>query len=98
MRPEEYRNLIQDFLNGKFESADAFARFYDKTFREDPDHFTDELFYILEDFFEDVEAYDPMWTLEDVNFFRITEEMLKEEAVKAIEELDKYMQDRKNIG
>ena len=52
-----------------------------------------ELFNILEDFFEDIDAYSPLWTSEDEAkySYRITETTLRSEAQKSLTELKEYI-------
>jgi hypothetical protein len=91
MKPGEYKVLIQQFLDGSFEETEEFARIYDKTFLSETGEMSNELFGILEDFWEDVDAYSPLWDPEDIDKIHITEQTLKVEARKALEELVKYL-------
>ena len=94
MIAEEYRALIQKFIEGSFSEAEEFARAYDKIFLSEPGgRMGKELFDILEDFWEDVDAYSPLWESEDINDMHITEETLREEALDAIRKLDKYIRE-----
>ena len=93
MKPTEYRDLIQQFLNGYFDTAEEFARIYITVFQSEPAHMTKELFDILEDFWEDVEAYSPLWEPEDISVWSITEETLKEEACETLAKLEKYIEE-----
>jgi hypothetical protein len=83
--------LFQQFLNGSFEEAEEFAKTYDKIFLSEPGMMEKRLFDILEKFWEDVDAYSPLWEPEDINGFHITEELLREEARDALEKLEKYL-------
>jgi hypothetical protein len=56
------------------------------------------VFDILENLFEDVEAYSPMWSVEDESPYRITEESLRREARTALQDLDAHLQQSSNQG
>ncbi len=94
MVANKYRDLIRNFVDGSFNDAEEFARTYDKIFLSEPgDGMDRDLFEILEDFWEDVDAYSPLWESEDIDEMHITESTLQEEALKAIGKLDKYIQE-----
>ena len=91
MKPDEYQALIKSFLDGEL-TAEEFALRYDAAFLKDPGDYIDRpLFNILEDLWEDVDAYSPMWTLEEEGPTQITEKTLRREAMQAILELEAYM-------
>jgi hypothetical protein len=93
MRVQDYITLIDTFLNGEVPAED-FAVLFQKTFQSD-DRLGDELLFILEDLFEDAEAYDPMWTPEEENISRITEPTFRREVLDAREKLVRYLDQRK---
>jgi hypothetical protein len=93
MRVQDYITLIDTFLNGEVPAEDFAVRFQN-TFQAD-DQLGDELFPILEDLFEDAEAYDPMWTPEEENGSRITEPTFRREVLDAREKLVRYLDQRK---
>lgn len=92
MKVKEYIALIQSYLDGHI-AADEFAERYDKTFRSEPGGMPRALFDILQDLWEDVEAYSPMWTAEDEkkHFYKITERTLRREASEAVLQLRQYL-------
>ncbi len=58
LKPTEYRNLIQQFLDGNFTDAEEFAKTYNKIFLpESSGNMDTGLFDILENFWEHVEVY-----------------------------------------
>lgn len=87
MAIQKYRNMIQAFLEAEL-SAIEFKRRYLTTFLAEPGGMEADLFYILEDLFEDVDAYSPSWRPEDENWYRITEPTLRKEAQDALVKLD----------
>lgn len=87
----KYKAMVQDFLNGEF-SAEEFARHYLGCFANEPGNkMGRSLFNILQDLFEDVDAYSPMWLPEDECPFRITEKTLRREAEDALAKLEQYL-------
>jgi hypothetical protein len=91
MKPAEYRALVKAFVDSAL-PAEAFALSYNDAFLQDPgDEMDRPLFDILEDLWEDVEAYSPMWSPEEEDPFKITEEALRREAIQALMELDRYL-------
>ena len=81
MPAQEYISLIDAFLNHEL-AAEDFAVRFQKALSTD-DWLDRPLFLILQDLFEDAEAYDPMWTPEEENVFQITEPTLRREATDA---------------
>jgi hypothetical protein len=91
MKAAEYRILIKEFIDGAI-SAEEFALHYNDVFLQDPGGEMDRpLFDILENLWEDVEAYSPMWTPEEEGPFKITGNTLHREAIQALLELDQYL-------
>jgi len=84
----ECKTLIQAFLEGEL-TAEVFAEKYDKAFRFEWLEMDKSLFDILQDLWEDVEAYSPLWLPEDIGPFHITEETLRQEAAQTLAELDR---------
>jgi hypothetical protein len=90
MNARGYKDLIQAFLDenllvGEFETR------YLTAFKNEPDEMDKQLFLILEDLFEDLDAYSPIWTQEDESPLRITEQRLRQEAAEALIQLEKYL-------
>lgn len=93
MKAIAYRTMVQEFVEGTI-SAEEFALAYDRAFLKDPgDDFDRPLFNILENLWEDVEAYSPMWTPEEEDPFKITARTLRREAIQTLTELDQYLAD-----
>ena len=88
----EYASLLRQFLDGNI-PPEIFARTYDKEFLSEKEILHKELFDILEDFWEDIDAYSPLWEPEDICSYRITEETLRTEAVDALQKIMKYLSD-----
>jgi len=97
MKPDEYRTLIKAFLDGML-TADEFAASYDRVFSKDPGPMDRPLFDILENLFEDVDAYSPLWTPEEIGPTAITEETLRQEAAQALMELEEYLKADASAG
>lgn len=93
MKPSGYKELIQQFLHGSFSDAEEFAKTYDQIFLSEVEIMDKELFDILQDFWEDIDAYSPLWEPQDIDVFHITELTLREEAVDALGKLEKYLLD-----
>lgn len=83
----ECKELIRAFLNEEL-TAEVFAEKYDKAFRFEWEEMDKALFDILQDLWEDVEAYSPLWLPEDIAPFNITEETLRKEAAHTLAELN----------
>jgi len=85
--------LLEEFSNGLF-PIQKFCDEYIKLFASiEAGEIDANLFHILEDLFEDIDAYSPMWTPDDEAKFpyRITEPTLRLEAQKSFIELEEYM-------
>ena len=93
---QEYILLIDSFLNNEL-SAEDFAVRFQNTFSAES-VFNRELFMILQDLFEDAEAYDPMWTPEEEDVFQITEPTFRNEAKDAREKLQRYIESRRTAA
>ncbi len=87
MTPQDYRDLIQAFLDQNL-SIEEFEKQYLAAFKAEPGGMDRRLYEILEDLFEDVDAYSPLWSPADENWYRITEPTLRKEAQNALHELD----------
>ena len=88
---EKYKVIVQGFLTGSL-GAEEFARGYSDNFLGEPaSSMNRPLFRILQDLFEDIEAYSPMWLPEDECAYRITEATLRREAADALAELDRFL-------
>lgn len=83
----ECKALIQAFLDGEM-PAEVFAEKYDKAFRFEWHEMDKALFDILQNLWEDAEAYSPLWLPEDIGPFNITEETLRQEAAQTLAELN----------
>ena len=98
MKPSEYRTLIKAFLDGML-TTDEFMLCYDRAFMEDPGQYMDRpLFNILENLWEDMDAYSPLWTPEQIGPFAITEETLRQEAAQALMEFEEYLKGDASAG
>jgi hypothetical protein len=82
----EYVHLLLRYVSGQAD-VDTFIYEFNLLFESEVDPNPRHLFDILQDLFEDIDAYSPMWTELDVNEFRITEKTLKQEAKKALQAL-----------
>jgi hypothetical protein len=87
---KDYKGLIQAFLNGNL-SIEEFEARYLAAFKNERGEMDKQLFLILEDLFEDLDAYSPIWTQEDESPIRITEQRLRQEAFEALAQLEKYL-------
>jgi hypothetical protein len=87
---KDYKDLIQTFLDGNLPIGEFETR-YLAAFKNEPGEMDKQLFLILEDLFEDLDAYSPIWTQEDESPIRITEQRLRQEAVKALAQLEEYL-------
>jgi hypothetical protein len=95
---KQYRGLILDFVERRVSVKD-FETTYFKWMKAEPAGATDRpLFLILENLFEDLDAYSPMWTEQDENAYRITEATLRKEAETALRELDEYLHGEEDSG
>jgi hypothetical protein len=90
MAVDQYMQLIEAYLANEI-SAEEFAVRYQAMIRSS-DWMDWKLFKILQDLFEDAEAYSPMWTAEDESPFQITEPTFRREVEDAKEELARYME------
>jgi hypothetical protein len=93
MELKAYMYLIDGYLHGEL-SADDFQTIYMATFAKEHDNMDRALFVILQDLFEDVDAFSVLWTEEDENEFRLTEPSLRREVVDASEKLEAYQRQR----
>ncbi len=89
MRAQGYKALIEAYLGHELSAEDFAVRLQKMLLAED--WLEEELFLILQDLFEDAEAYDPMWTPEEEDGFRITEPTLRREVQDANETLVSYL-------
>lgn len=89
MSLEEYKRLIKVFVDGAISAREFRTRFVD-TFLREPDIMMEELFWILQDLFEDAEAlrqdWQPPGVLEGV---LISEDELRQEAQTALDALER---------
>ena len=96
MNLQEYRFLIQSFVDGSI-SIDKFESTYLHAIKNERE--MDNIpFAILQNLFEDVDAYSPLWSSEDENAYRITEKTLRQEAQQALKEINQYMKSRTNTS
>ena len=89
MELKAYMYLIDGFLRGEL-SADDFQTIYLTTFKREHDNMNPALFAILQDLFEDVDAYSSLWSEEDESETCLTEPSLRREVVDAVEKLEAY--------
>jgi hypothetical protein len=94
MKASEYKNMILSFLAGSISAID-FVRQYQSAFFAEASKMDRQFFDILENLWEDVEAFSPEWSKSDEEQFpwRITEPTLRQEADEALAELNQYMAD-----
>lgn len=91
MKLTEYKSLIQLFLERsipiqEFESRYLTAFKAESAMAEQP-------FEILEELFESVDAYSPLWAADEKNLLKLTENDLRQEAAKALEKIKQYLQE-----
>ena len=91
MQTEEYYFLIKGFVQ-KTISVETFISNYISLMRSEVEPIFDEkIFAILEDLFEDIDAYSPMVLPENETQLLISENTLREEARVAVKELEKVL-------
>ncbi len=91
MQTEEYYFLIKGFVQ-KTISVETFISNYISLMRSEVEPMLDEkIFAILEDLFEDIDAYSPMVLPENETQLLISENTLREEARVAVKELEKVL-------
>jgi hypothetical protein len=95
MEPKGYQTLLQNYTV-QIISTEQFEIEYLESFKNESGDMDKRLFDILEDLFEDLDAYSPMWTLEDEKDapYRITEVTLRKEVVIALQKLEDYFADQ----
>ena len=93
MELKAYMYLIDGYLRGEL-SADNFQTIYLATFKQEHGPMDRSLFVILQDLFEDVDAFSVLWTEEDENEFCLTEPSLRREVIDAVEKLKAYQRQR----
>ena len=93
MELSAYLYIIDGFLRGEL-SAEAFQTIYMATFSKEYKDMDPDLFAILQDLFEDADAYSVLWTEADEGVFRITEPTLRREVIDAVEKLKAYQATR----
>ena len=86
MNSDWYVCLLKKYVSNQIDVENFVSEFH-RLFESEKDPNPRYLFDILQDLFEDIDAYSPVWTELDVNEFRITESMLKKEATKALQAL-----------
>jgi hypothetical protein len=93
MNAREYTDLIRSFLDGNLRVENFEAR-YLESFKAEPAGMDKQLFDILEDLFEDVDAYSPTCFPEEETATRISRQGLLREAAEALVRLDQYLLER----
>lgn len=91
MKVDEYRELLKSYLAGGLSAEDLILQFNDAFLNESSDSLGDEVFKILQDLFEDGEAYSSLWSTDDENDFRITEPTFRSEVQQSLEDLNAYL-------
>lgn len=86
MDANQYVRLLAQYVSGQV-GVETFIGEFHCLFESEINPNPRWVFDILQDLFEDIDAYSPMWTELDVNEFRITENILKQEATKALQVL-----------
>ena len=92
MKLIDYKILLQNYLAQTI-STEQFETEYLDSFKNESGGMDKHLFDILEDLFEDIDAYSPMWTLQDEKDvpYRITEPTLRKEVATALQKLEDYI-------
>jgi len=91
MQTDEYYFLIKGFVQNTI-SVETFISNYISLMRSEVEPIFDEkIFAILEDLFEDIDAYSPMVLPENETQLLISENTLREEARVAVKELEKVL-------
>lgn len=90
MSPNEYRNLIQAFVDEAIPAKEFEAR-YLAAFKSEPGGMSPQLYSVLEKLFEDVDAYWEDCPPGQETAFIISEQRLRQEAKKALELLNHFL-------
>lgn len=86
-----YYSLIKDFIEGAI-SVEYFVSQYTASLKSEVDTTLDErVFSILEDLFEDIDAYSPFVLPENETSLLISEKTLRDEARDALQKLEKFL-------
>lgn len=93
MELSAYMYIINGFLRGEL-SAEDFQTIYMAAFSKEYKGMDPALFAILQDLFEDADAYYVLCTEENETVFRITEPTLRREVLDAVEKLKAYQQEQ----
>jgi hypothetical protein len=88
MSVEEYKQLIRSFLSEAI-TASVFETRYLSAFKNEPGGMGREVFFILQDLFEDVDAYTHYWPPPPDLHYVISEDELRDEAQVALDALEK---------
>lgn len=91
MRLDFYKDLITRYLQGTM-TAEQFQLAYQAEFKQEKGGMDRELFLILQDLFEDVDAYWPLWSEEEESPTQLTEKSLRMEVITALQQLEVYQQ------
>jgi hypothetical protein len=79
---EDYKNLIQEFLDGKH-SADVFQTKYEDLYDPDFTEMPDKALDIIDELYVDVEAFSETPLTMDIEKFRVDEAELKKCVMRA---------------
>ena len=91
MKILEYYALIKDFTEGAV-SVEYFVSYYTTSMKSEIDIKLDRrVFSVLEDLFEDIDAYSPSVLPENETPLHISEKTLRDEARKALQELQNFI-------
>lgn len=86
MRVEGYMSMIEAFLSHELAPQDFERRFYE-AFSEETPEMPYPVFQILQDLFEDLDAYTPEWPPKPGLIYVISEDDLRKEALTALADL-----------
>jgi hypothetical protein len=84
---KEFKEIEKDYLTGKMTREDFLTRVR----LANPGMMDERLFAILEDLYEDVDAYSPSLVPDEESPYIITEETLRQEATEGLVRLNSYI-------
>jgi hypothetical protein len=90
MKASEYADLLRSYLSLRLSVAQLVERFNAAFLAESANTLDENLFWILEEIFESLESYSPLWEVSDENEYRITEPTLRNEMKTALTKLETY--------
>jgi hypothetical protein len=87
----DYKLLIEQFLRSEI-PVERFIDDFLVAYKAEAVGLKKELFVVLEDLFEDIDAYSPRWATGDESPFRITLDSLRKEAEIALKKIKELPQ------